>query len=115
MEINSALPTPAGSPYAPVQMPEPRVSGPATDAQSAKGNPSSTTSAPAAQDKKQATPEGAAKAAFGGSVRLDNEDGTQVIKFMDSKDVLIYQIPPQGTLALVKAGTHLAQQVHTSA
>ena len=42
-------------------------------------------------------------AASGGSIQFEHEDGTRIMKVMDSKDVLIYQVPPKGELMLVRA------------
>lgn len=52
----------------------------------------------------------------GGSIKLEVEDGDSVLKVFDSKDVLIYQLPPKGELMLIKA-QEIAQksQVQTSA
>ena len=43
------------------------------------------------------------QAASGGSIQFEHEDGTRIMKVMDSKDVLIYQVPPKGELMLVRA------------
>lgn len=54
--------------------------------------------------------------ASGGSIKLDVEDGNRVLKVFDSKDVLIYQLPPKGALMLIKAQESAQQsQVQTSA
>jgi hypothetical protein len=54
--------------------------------------------------------------AAGGSIKLDVEDGNSVLKVFDSKDVLIYQLPPKGALMLIKAQESAQQsQVKTSA
>jgi len=54
--------------------------------------------------------------AAAGSIKLDVEDGDRVLKVFDSKDVLIYQLPPKGALMLIKAQEHAQQsQVQTSA
>jgi hypothetical protein len=54
--------------------------------------------------------------ASGGSIKLDVEDGDRVLKVFDSKDVLIYQLPPKGALMLIKAQENAQQsQVQTSA
>jgi len=41
--------------------------------------------------------------AAGGSIKFDVEDGNRVLKVFDSKDILIYQLPPKGALMLIKA------------
>jgi hypothetical protein len=47
---------------------------------------------------------------------LDVEDGNRVLQVYDSKDVLIYQLPPKGALMLIKAQENAQQsQVQTSA
>lgn len=51
-----------------------------------------------------------------GRVRFELEEGTRVAKFFDTKDVLIYQVPPEGRIYLVKAReTSAKDQVETSA
>ncbi len=51
-----------------------------------------------------------------GSIKMDVEDGDRVLKVFDSKDVLIYQLPPKGALMLIRAQEHAQQsQVQTSA
>ncbi len=51
-----------------------------------------------------------------GSIKMDVEDGDRVLKVFDSKEVLIYQLPPKGALMLIKAQEHAQQsQVQTSA
>lgn len=47
--------------------------------------------------------EQAIQAASGGSIEFEQTDGTRVMKVLDSKDVLIYQVPPKGRLELIKA------------
>jgi biotin carboxyl carrier protein len=39
----------------------------------------------------------------GGVVKLDVEEGKRVLKVFDSKDVLIYQLPPKGSLLLIQS------------
>ncbi len=54
--------------------------------------------------------------ASGGSIKMDVEDGDRVLRVFDSKDVLIYQLPPKGALMLIKAQENAQQsQVQTSA
>lgn len=51
-----------------------------------------------------------------GRIRFELDDGTRVAKFFDTKDVLIYQVPPEGTLYLVRIQEASVQdQVETSA
>jgi hypothetical protein len=51
-----------------------------------------------------------------GSIKLDIQDGHHVLKVYDSKDVLIYQLPPKGELTLIKEQERAQQsQVKTSA
>lgn len=38
-----------------------------------------------------------------GNIQFVDQDGTRVMKVMDRKDVLIYQVPTKGELALVKS------------
>lgn len=57
-----------------------------------------------------------AAAHTGGKIKLDVEDGNRVLQVYDSKDVLIYQLPPKGALMLIKTQEHAQQsQVQTSA
>ena len=51
-----------------------------------------------------------------GRIRFEVQDGTRIAKFFDTKDVLIYQVPPEGKIYLVKvqAVAH-KDQVETSA
>lgn len=51
-----------------------------------------------------------------GPVRFEQEDGTRIAKFFNPKDVLIYQVPPEGRLFLIKTGEASSQdQIQTSA
>ncbi len=57
-----------------------------------------------------------AAAPAGGKIKLDVEDGNRVLQVYDSKDILIYQLPPKGALMLIKAQENAQQsQVQTSA
>jgi len=54
--------------------------------------------------------------ATGGSIKFDIVDGKHVLNVFDSKDVLIYQLPPKGALMLIKAQENAEKsQVQTSA
>lgn len=51
-----------------------------------------------------------------GRVRFETEEGTRVTKFFDTKDILIYQVPPEGVVYLVRMQEESPQdQVETSA
>ncbi len=51
-----------------------------------------------------------------GRIRFELDDGTRVAKFFDTKDVLIYQVPPEGTIYLVRVQETAEQdQIETSA
>lgn len=51
-----------------------------------------------------------------GRIRFEMEEGTRVAKFFNTKDVLIYQVPPEGTIYLVRLQEESSQdQVETSA
>lgn len=51
-----------------------------------------------------------------GRIRFELEEGTRIAKFFDTKDVLIYQVPPEGRIYLVKSEEASVQdQVETSA
>lgn len=66
---------------------------------------------------KEAEPAQKTQAAnVGGAVKLDVEEGHRVLKVFDSKDILIYQLPPKGALQLIKSQESAQQpQVETSA
>ena len=51
-----------------------------------------------------------------GRIRFEMQDGTRIAKFFDTKDVLIYQVPPEGKIYLIKVqeAAH-KDQVETSA
>jgi hypothetical protein len=51
----------------------------------------------------------------GGSIQLDLEEGAHVMKVLDSKDILIYQVPSKGELAVVKAEEAAARRMLVSA
>jgi hypothetical protein len=71
---------------------------------------------PASATTEAQRPQQAAPSQAGGSIKLDVEDGDRVLKVFDSKDVLIYQLPPKGALMLIKAQEQEQQsQVKTSA
>lgn len=53
--------------------------------------------------------------ASGGSIEFDHDEGTRVMKVLDSKDVLIYQVPPKGELTLIRAAETEAKQAIASA
>ena len=51
-----------------------------------------------------------------GRIRFEMQDGTNITKFFNPKDVLIYQVPPEGRLYLIKAQeTADKDQIETSA
>ncbi|OYY94058.1 MAG: hypothetical protein B7Y41_08990 [Hydrogenophilales bacterium 28-61-23] len=51
-----------------------------------------------------------------GGIKLDVENGHRVLKVFDSKDVLIYQLPPKGVLQLIESQENSPKpQVQTSA
>lgn len=51
-----------------------------------------------------------------GRIRFEMQDSTRVAQFFNTKDVLIYQVPPQGNLYLIKSQEASSQdQVETSA
>jgi len=51
-----------------------------------------------------------------GRIRFELEDGTRVARFFDTKDILIYQVPPEGTIYLVRLQEAADQdQIETSA
>jgi hypothetical protein len=69
------------------------------------------------EDQEQApATQGNESAATVGRIRFELEDGTRIAKFFDTKDVLIYQVPPEGRIYLVKSEEASVQdQVETSA
>ena len=51
-----------------------------------------------------------------GRIRFELEEGTRVAKFFNTKDVLIYQVPPEGRVYLLRAQeTPGKDQIETSA
>lgn len=46
----------------------------------------------------------------GGSIEFEQNEGTRVMKVLDSKEVLIYQVPPKGQLTLIKAEEAAARE-----
>ncbi|KAF0098936.1 MAG: hypothetical protein FD187_2288 [bacterium] len=52
---------------------------------------------------REATRVAAARFHSGGSIEFEQQEGTRVMRVLDSKDVLIYQMPPKGQLMLVRA------------
>ncbi len=46
----------------------------------------------------------------GGSIEFEQDKGTRVMKVLDSKDVLIYQVPPKGQLTLIQAEKAAARE-----
>jgi hypothetical protein len=52
----------------------------------------------------------AIEAASGGSIEFEQDEHTRIMKVLDSKDVLIYQVPPKGRLMLIKAEEAAATQ-----
>lgn len=51
-----------------------------------------------------------------GRIRFELEEGTRIAKFFDTKDVLIYQVPPEGRVYLIRVQEQSGQdQIETSA
>lgn len=50
-----------------------------------------------------------------GAIQIEMEEGTRIMKVLDSKDVLIYQVPTKGELALVNAEEAAAKRILASA
>lgn len=50
-----------------------------------------------------------------GTIQFESEEGSRVMKVLDSKDVLIYQVPSKGELALIKAEEAAARRILASA
>lgn len=50
------------------------------------------------------------QAPSGGEILFEDQEGTRVMKVLDSKDVLIYQVPPKGELTLIRAAESDAQR-----
>lgn len=46
-----------------------------------------------------------------GAIQFDSEEGTRVMKVLDSRDVLIYQVPSKGELALIRAEEAASRRV----
>lgn len=64
------------------------------------------------QEARSAKP---AQTSRGGSIEFEHDEGTRVMKVLDSKDVLIYQVPPKGELTLIRASEAEAKQAIASA
>jgi uncharacterized FlaG/YvyC family protein len=62
----------------------------------------------------EARVEQAIQTTLGGSIEFEQDGGTRIMKVLDSKDVLIYQVPPKGALTLIKALEAEATQLLTS-
>ncbi len=68
------------------------------------------------RETQQAQLQQALQAGSGGSIQFEFEDSTRIMKVLDSKDVLIYQVPPKGALTLIKNLEGVAApRVNTSA
>lgn len=52
---------------------------------------------------REATRVSAAAFYRGGRIEFEQEESTRVMRVLDSKDILIYQVPPKGQLMLVRA------------
>lgn len=46
-----------------------------------------------------------------GQIRFEEDEGTRVMRVMDRKDVLIYQVPTKGELALIRAEEAAARRM----
>ena len=69
-----------------------------------------------AREEKQSSSANQESSPAVGRIRFELLEGTRVAKFFDTKDVLIYQVPPKGRIYLVQAQEQPAQvQVETSA
>jgi hypothetical protein len=87
------------------------VSPSSADAQNATQNSSASQVNESSNAQKKEVP-----AVATGSIKLEIQDGHHVLKVYDSKDVLIYQLPPKGELTLIKEQESAQQsQVKTSA
>jgi hypothetical protein len=114
MEISALAP----SGFAPPPTSEARTFQAATEHARGKGSESNAVapgslrdnpeqSAPARADALRSTLEDQRKQAeqsnIAGRIQFDMEEGSRVMKVLDSKDVLIYQVPSKGELTLIKA------------
>jgi hypothetical protein len=59
----------------------------------------------------EAQREQAIQSNIAGTIQFDEEEGTHIMKVLDSKDVLIYQVPSKGQLSLVKAEEAAARRM----
>lgn len=78
-------------------------------------NESARASAEALQTSRDQPARQAAPLSSGGSIEFEHDEGTRVMKVLDSKDVLIYQVPPKGELTLIRAAETEARQALASA
>lgn len=120
INIASQASTQVPGPRAP-SAPQPR-SGEAVDPLARTEGDASTEAAKQAVAQRKAAERENARAAGGeappsvGRIRFELDDGTRVAKFFDTKDILIYQVPPEGRLYLVRVQEAGAQeQIETSA
>ena len=68
------------------------------------------------EEKRSTETVGSETPASVGRIRFELEEGTHIAKFFDTKDVLIYQVPPEGKIFLVRAQEATGQdQIETSA
>lgn len=65
--------------------------------------PAPLTRADALRAAQEAQREQTIQSNIAGTIQFDEEEGTHIMKVLDSKDVLIYQVPSKGQLTLVKA------------
>lgn len=87
-----------------------------TDSRKASENSKTSESSQAAQAKEAQRARQEIPLEAGGRIKFDVEEGNRVLKVLDSKDVLIYQVPPKGALMLIEAQESNQQsQVQTSA
>jgi hypothetical protein len=69
-----------------------------------------------AEEKRTTATSGSEVSVSVGRIRFEVDEGTRIAKFFDTKDVLIYQVPPEGQIYLVRAQETSAQdQIETSA
>lgn len=69
-----------------------------------------------ARENREAQPSQAPELAASPRVQFKDSEGTRVMEVYDSKNILIYQVPPKGQLTLIRSQENqAASQIETSA
>lgn len=86
------------------------------DASVASGANNTETLRKEARENREAQPSQAPALAASPRVQFKDSEGTRVMEVYDSKNILIYQVPPKGQLTLIRSQENqAASQIETSA